>query len=311
MIAAVVVNWNSGALLERCIRSLQENAPGCEIILVDNASKDSSLGFLERLESPPLLLRNAGNAGFAAAGNQGWRASRADNILFLNPDAEAMTGGAEALARRLGAEPEVWGAGGRLLTAGNNRTVERSVRSFPTVGAVAAEMLLMDEIWPRNPWTRRYRMTEWDHNSLRDVDQPAAACLMVKRAALETLDGFDESFWPAWFEDVDLCKRIRDAGGRIVFEPSAVFRHSGGVSLNSLTPEEFMRPYYRNMIRYFCKHHGPAQAGHVRRCVLAGLYLRGFVSAFGIPCGPGRSPASPSACWRVARAIAGWSGSET
>lgn len=305
MIAVVVVNWNSGALLERCVRSIQANAPSCEIVLADNASKDSSLAFLEGLEAPPLLLQNRENAGFAAANNQGWRASRGDKVLFLNPDAEVLPGAVEALACRLDAASDIWAAGGRLLEDANAQAAEKSVRAFPSVGSVAAEMFLLEEIWPRNPWTRRYRMADWDHNSPRDVDQPAAACLMVRRAVLESLGGFDETFWPAWFEDVDLCKRIREAGGRIVFEPQASFLHLGAISLNTLAPEEFMRPFYVNMVRYFRKHHGPAVAAKVRRLVLAGLYLRVFLAALSRRTPGGYRTPSPSVYWRVARAVAG------
>jgi GT2 family glycosyltransferase len=169
-------------------------------------------------------------------------------------------------------------------------------------------MLMLDELWPRNPWTRRYRMADWRLDTPREVEQPSAACLMVRRAALASLGGFDEIFWPAWFEDVDLCKRIRAAGGRIVFEPVASFLHQGASSLRALAPEEFLRAYHTNLIRYFEKHHGRARAAAVRRLVRAGLYLRAVVTALGAaPAAPGRS-SSPRAYWRAARRLAGVTG---
>ncbi|MBZ5497880.1 MAG: glycosyltransferase family 2 protein [Acidobacteriia bacterium] len=305
MVSIVIVNWNSGPLLEHCVCSLREHAAGCEIIVVDNASRDSSLEFIGRAGSPLLLLRNDQNAGFATACNQGWHRGQGEKILFLNPDAESLAGGVEGLAQRLESEPVVWAVGGRLLDAAGAHQAGFNVRAFPSIGAVAAEMLLLEELWPRNPWTRRYRMTDWDYSSPGDVDQPAAACLMVRRAALESLGGFDERFRPAWFEDVDLCKRIRDAGGRIVFEPRARFLHHGAVSLRNLTREEFLRCYHANQIRYFEKHHGSAASARVRRLVVAGLYLRALLAA---PAAPfrGRSAATPArAYWRVARDLAG------
>jgi GT2 family glycosyltransferase len=101
---------------------------------------------------------------------------------------------------------------------------------------------------------------------------------MVRRTALEKLGGFDEKFHPAWFEDVDLCRRVHDHGGRIMFQPEARFIHHGGSSLARLKPGEFLDYFHRNQIRYFAKHHGPATARRVRRLVFAGMVLRAAVS---------------------------------
>jgi N-acetylglucosaminyl-diphospho-decaprenol L-rhamnosyltransferase len=301
MISVVIVNWNSGPLLERCIDSLRKYAPDCEIVLVDNHSGDSSLDFVGRLDRHILLVRNHENLGFASAGKQGWRASQGDKILLLNPDAECLSGGIDALAQRLESEAAVWAVGGCLFDPAGVLQAGFNVRAFPTISAVAAEALLLDEIWHRNPWTRRYRMTDWDHRTRRDVDQPAAACLMVRRAVLETMRGFDEQFWPAWFEDVDLCKRIRDAGGRIVFEPGARFSHHGAASLRSLTQEEFLRFYHANQILYFEKHFGNEAAARVRRLVIAGLRLRALIAWTGAPLRGRAANSSARAFWRAAR----------
>lgn len=299
VVSVVIVNWNSGPLLGRCVGSLREHAAGCEIVIVDNASEDASLDFAQR-SGVSLVLRNDRNVGFAAANNQGWRASRGELILFLNPDAESLPAGVDRLAERLEKDAAVWAAGGQLIDQTGNVQAGFNVRAFPSIGAVAAEMLLLDEIWPRNPWTRRYLMSDWDHSSARDVDQPAAACLMVRRAGLESLGGFDDAFRPAWFEDVDLCKRIRGAGGRIVYEPGARFLHHGAVSLRSLKAETFLQSYHENLVRYFRKHHGSAAAAQARRLVIAGLCLRGLLAA--LPTRAGIS--SPRAYWRAARLLA-------
>jgi GT2 family glycosyltransferase len=113
-----------------------------------------------------------------------------------------------------------------------------------------------------------------------EVEQPAAACLMVRRSALDQISGFDEAFSPAWFEDVDLCKRIRNAGGRILLQPAARFPHLGGYSLNRLTYVKFLEHYHTNLIRYFYKNHGAREAHRVRGFIIAGLNLRAGVSIF-------------------------------
>lgn len=303
MVSIVIVNWNSGPYLERCVRSLLMHAPGCEVVVVDNGSGDSSLDFLSGDYEPVTVLRNRNNEGFARANNQGWQAARGERILFLNPDTESLPAGVSSLSGRLDREAAVWAVGGRLLDPEGKAQRGFNVRAFPTVGAVAAEMLLLDEIWPRNPWTLAYRMHDWDPDTPSDVEQPAAACLMVRRDVLEELHGFDERFRPAWFEDVDLCRRIRDAGGRIAFEPGARFLHSGGVSLRSITPEAFLEYYHSNQIRYFEKHHGNSAAARVRRLVITGLYLRALLASLGIHRGQGPE-ISPARCfWRTARRL--------
>jgi N-acetylglucosaminyl-diphospho-decaprenol L-rhamnosyltransferase len=304
MISVVVVNWNSGPFLERCVLSLHNHAPGCEIVLVDNDSRDSSLDFLNHIDFHILVLRNHQNFGFAAACNQGWRASRGDKILFLNPDAESLPGAVDILAGRLESEPGIWAVGGRLLDPDGKPQAGFNVRTFPTLGAAAAELLLLDEIWPGNPWTRPYRLAGWDCDSSCDVDQPAAACLMLRRTGLEELGGFDERFRPAWFEDVDLCKRIHDAGGRIAFEPKAQFIHRGAASLRSLTEEEFLRFFHANQIRYFAKHFGGKTAVRVRRMIVAGLRMRALIALLKAPLRSRTATSSARSCWRAARHFA-------
>jgi N-acetylglucosaminyl-diphospho-decaprenol L-rhamnosyltransferase len=301
MISVVVVNWNSGPLLEECILSIRRHAPDCEIVVVDNDSADSSLDFTGRLQDGIVLVRNRENLGFAAACNQGWRLAHGDMILFLNPDAECLPGSVNSLGHSLEDESGIWAAGGCLQDPSGRPQAGFNVRAFPTTGAVAAEMLLLDEIWPGNPWTRSYRMTGWDHRLRRDVDQPAAACLMVRRAVLESLGGFDERFQPAWFEDVDLCRRIHDGGGRIVFDPEARFLHHGAASLRSLSKEEFLRLYHLNQLRYFEKHFGQAAAARIRRLVIAGLRLRALIYWVGAPLRGREARTSARAFWRTAR----------
>jgi N-acetylglucosaminyl-diphospho-decaprenol L-rhamnosyltransferase len=278
LISVVIVNWNSGSYLEKCIRSLIRNAPGCEIIVVDNASKDSSLEFAVGENLPIKILHNSRNLGFAAANNRGWRSSQGDFVLFLNPDIECLPGAVNCLIETLSGNSAIWAVGGLLIDSSGKTQSGFNVRSFPTAGSVAAEMLFLDEIWPDNPWTSRYRMSGWNPNIASDVDQPAAACLMLTRNALEILNGFDETFYPAWFEDVDLCRRIHNAGGHIRLQPGAAFVHAGGSSLRSLDLLAYLQYFHTNMIRYFIKHHGKEYARRIRTLVIMGMRLRAILS---------------------------------
>ena len=277
-ISVVIVNWNSGPFLERGVRSLLANAPGCEILVVDNASVDNSLAFADRLCDRIAVLRHDTNLGFAGACNAGWRSSRGESVLLLNPDAEALPGSVTALEEPLLQDAGVWAAAGKLVAPDGTPQIGFNVRGFPTLGSVFAEAFFLDELLPRNRWSRAHRMTAWDHESAREVEQPAAACLLVRRTALEKLRGFDERFWPAWYEDVDFCRRLKDAGGRILFVPRARFVHQGGISLRRLEPGTFLESMHLNQLRYFAKHHGRDAARSVRRLAVCGLRLRSLLS---------------------------------
>jgi N-acetylglucosaminyl-diphospho-decaprenol L-rhamnosyltransferase len=299
LISIVIVNWNSGKLLQRCIQSLLINAVGCPIIVVDNASTDSSLLFAEAIHSTDLLiLRNDRNTGFAAGNNLGWQRSVGDRILFLNPDTECLPESISCLAQTLAADSAVWAVGGHLLSPSGKSQAGFNVRVFPSLKNVSAEMLLVDGIWPANRWHRAYHAL--NAGNAVDVDQPAGACLMVTRATLETVEGFDEAFHPAWFEDVDLCRRIRNSGGRIQYQPEARFLHHGGYSLHQMPRQDFLEIYHTNQIRYFKKHHGLRTASQVKRWIVAGLVLRSALSIVFPPVpGMARSP-SAKIYWKAA-----------
>jgi GT2 family glycosyltransferase len=299
VIAIVIVNWNSGQLLEKCVRSLRTHSTECSITIVDNASEDSSLSFASAMDAGLTIFRNERNMGFAAGNNQGWRATKGDRILFLNPDTECLPGSISCLEQTLESDRSIWAAGGRLLQASGKPGSNSGVRSFPTVGSVAAEAFFLDEIWPSNPWSLGMRLENTGQPI--DVDQPAAACLMVSREALERIGGFDETFHPAWFEDVDLCRRIRNYGGRIQYQPKAEFRHHGGYSLDHISRQVFLETFHRNQIRYFRKHFGPQYAARVRRLILTGLFLRTGVSMIHSPIRSMSRVAAAKTFWSATR----------
>ncbi len=301
MISIVIVNWNSGRLLENCVRSLMRHAAGCEIIVVDNASTDSSLHFLREISEGTSLLQNPSNVGYAAANNLGWRSAKGERILFLNPDAESLPESVGCLEKTLTADRGVWAAGGQLVAPDGKPQRGFNVRPFPSLLGLAAEMLFINRIRRFIPWPHAFG---GEGKTAMDVDQPAAACLMVARAALESLGGFDEAFYPAWFEDVDFCRRIRNRGGRILYQPAARFLHRGGYSLQNMSRRSFLEIFHGNQIRYFRKHHGTGAARKAKRWILSGLLLRSALALVRSPA-PGVSRKDASKMYRdAARSIA-------
>ena len=300
LISIVIVNWNSGRLLQSCVQSLLQHAPECQIVVVDNASTDSSLLFVEEIHASAFsIVRNRRNAGFAEGNNIGWRRSEGDRILFMNPDIECQPESIACLERTLDADPGIWAVGGHLVSPSGQSQANYNVRAFPSFGNVAAEMLFMDALLPSRRQARRAAA----QSAAVDVDQPAAACLMVEKAALDKVGGFDEDFRPAWFEDVDLCRRIRDCGGRIQYQPLARFLHHGGYSLQRIARQDFLEIFHANQIRYFRKHNGARAAARIRILIVLGLILRSVLSTAASPIPSMTRSAAAKMFWKAARRI--------
>ena len=271
-VAVLVVTHNSASSVAACLRSLEAVA---ETVVVDNASTDDTCRIVEETAPAVRLIRNPENRGFAAAVNQGVRTSSSPLVLLLNPDAVVQTSLDDMVRECLMAD--VGAVGGRLVDATGRPQVGFNVRSFPTPAALAFEVLLLNRLWPSNPVNSRYRQLNGNPELRREVDQPAGAFLMVRRDVLETVGLLDEDFTPIWFEDVDLCLRIRLAGYRIRYVPTAVARHEGGHSLHGLSVEQRQLAWYGNLLRFAHKHFSASAFRLLRPVVLAGTALRWLV----------------------------------
>ena len=267
-VAAVVVTYHSEAEIDSCLRSLQNVA---EIVVVDNGSADRTCEIASRYGGGVRLIANRVNRGFAAAANQGVLATASPFVLFLNPDA-VLLNSLRPLVEQM-QTPGVGAVGGRLVDDQERTQVGFGIRAFPTPASLAFEALLVNRLWPRNPVNRRYRCLDLDHDRPQEVDQPAGAFLMVRREVLEAIGGWDERFYPLWFEDVDLCRRIRAAGWRIRYEPSAAARHRGAHSLARISLEDRQVYWYGSLLAYVGKYF-PARARFLRACVAGGALVR-------------------------------------
>jgi GT2 family glycosyltransferase len=278
--SVIVVTHNSTEAIGPCLEALARE--DCEIVVVDNASQDATVRHVEEFVAwhELRLLTNERNLGFAAAANQGARAATGDILLLLNPDAIAEPGAVKALSQCM--ESSGAGApGGALLESDLKPARGFAFRRLPTLAALLFETLLVNQIWPHNPVNRRYRCLDADYSQPQEVEQPAGACLAVMRGVWEELGGLDDRFFPVWFEDVDLCKRSLELGKKIVYCPSARFRHSGAHSVSKLSFRERQVFWYANMLRYAEKHFAPGQVGMLRAGIVAGMLLRSAAALLG------------------------------
>jgi len=275
-VSVLIVSWNAREWLARCLRSLA--ASPCQIIVVDNDSADGSADMVRRDFPAVHLVASPRNLGFAGGVNRARQAATQTALLLLNPDIEVTGRAVDRLAGVLEGEPAIGAVAGRLVDADGKPQAGFNVRRFPPVASLVFDLLLLDHLWPGNPVSRRYYARDLDSDAPADVDQPAAACLLVRTEAFDRLGGLDERFAPAWFEDVDFCLRLREAGYRIRYEPSATFVHRGGVARETLGPLAFSQAYYRNMLRFVRKHHGLAASLIVRTALCAGMVPRAGVA---------------------------------
>jgi GT2 family glycosyltransferase len=267
-IGIIIVTYNSAAFIGACLDAAVRT--GAEIVVVDNASTDRTRDEVER--RGVRLIANPKNLGFAAAVNQGFRLLNATRVLLLNPDAVLVTS-LDSLSQACD-EPRAAGAGGKLLDALGRPQAGFMVRKFPTPATLILESLLLNRVWPGNPVNTRYRCLKLDHSIRQPVDQPAGAFLMLRREVWQELGGFDETFWPLWFEDVDFCRRASERGYRFYYEPNAVANHTGAHSIPALTVEMRRIYWYRSLLSYTVKHFSPASVRAVCAAVITGSFLR-------------------------------------
>lgn len=269
-LSVLVVSWNNREFIGRALESLPADA---EVIVIDNGSTDGSPEEAARIRPDARIERLDRNLGFAAATNIGAAHATGQYLLLLDADAEATPRAIERLIAHLEAHPAAGAATGRLLSMTEEPQPD-AIKRLPTLTSVAADLLLVSRLWPTNPVTRRAAAGDLDRSATADVEHASATCLMVRREAFERIGGFDPEFAPAWFEDVDFCRRLKDAGYAIAYVPTAAFRHVGGTSTRVLGTCEATRVYFRNLERYFGKHHGVTGLVAIKTLLVLGMALR-------------------------------------
>ncbi len=250
-LSIVIVSFNTRADLERCIESVLVSPPSvpCELVVVDNASRDGSADAVRARWPSVRLIEQAQNVGFAAANNAGIRSSSGDLILLLNSDCLVPAGAVDTLIARLTAHPAAAVAGPRLVD-GTGRTE----LSFGPMISPLAEV--------RQKWTMRLyeRRVGWMERRVlaatsreHYVDWVSGAALLVYRADLEAVGLLDERYF-LYTEDVDLCASIRARGRRILFTPEATITHLRGRS-RATVPGAMNAAYRRSHLAFYDKHH--------------------------------------------------------
>ena len=275
VLSICICNWNTRDDLRLCLQAIAAHPPSApyEVIVVDNASPDASADMVRAEFSHVTLIANPENLHYARGNNQALEAARGDFALLLNPDTQVRPGALDALVAFMRDHPEAGAAAPRLVNL--DGSLQRSVRAFPTPALLFFEAVGLARLFPRSRLFGRYRMTFWDYDTVREVDQPMASALLLRRAALDEVGLFDEQF-PMFFNDVDLCFRLKAAGWQVFFVPSAEVVHKVGASTRQVRPQ-MVRASHQGLLAFYRKHYRGRLPALLYGLTVAGIRLAGGI----------------------------------
>ncbi len=243
--AVVIVNYESGRALVRCVEGWRSESP-TELVVVDNGSFDGSLDEIRRRFPDVEVLVPGRNLGYGAAANRGVAATGSELVLVCNPDVEVRPGVLAVLADALNGEPGCAVVGPLIRTAVGQRYP--SARRFPSLIDAAGHALL-GIFAPDNRFTRSYQQVHLgEATGLQMVDWVSGACFLARRSAFEEVGGFDEAYF-MYAEDVDLCWRLGRVGWQVAYTPMAEVVHLQGVSTDR-HPYRMIFEHHRSLLRF-------------------------------------------------------------
>ncbi len=268
-----IVSWNTKELLQQCLSSIYKYPPKCEfeVFVTDNNSPDGTPDMVAKDFPQVFLIKNKENLGFAGANNQIIEKAKGKHILLLNPDTEVFDGSMDTLINFLDNNKDAGVVAPKLVNS--DGSLQRSCMGFPTLGAMVMRQLFLEALLPFNPYTKKYLMSGFKHDKLAEVDQPMGACLLVRKEIIDKIGPFDSGYY-MFFDEVDLCFRIKKAGWKIFFDPASTVMHHGGTAVKKWSPFKLSKVWTASRNHFFKKHYGdPA---------LFALYLADIARIFAI-----------------------------
>jgi len=276
-VTVIIVNYNSGPHLAECLSSLDPGLAGFnwEVVVVDNSSTDKSAAAAEEGESISdsgrrrvRVVRLPTNTGFAAAANLGAQKGAANLLLFINPDCVVSPRFLDPLVDELKTDPRR--AAVAPCVCNEDGSPQGNVRGDPTMmTGLFGRSTLLSRLFPSAHLARRNVLLS-ESQAAASVDWVSGSCVVVKREAFNQIGGFDERYFLYW-EDADLCRRLRNAGWSIRFRPDARVVHVGARSSRTVKPLA-IRAFHRSAYLYYATHVAPSRWS-ARRWLAAGLLL--------------------------------------
>lgn len=273
--SVIIVSYNAEHFLRQCLESLYETVRGIafETIVVDNCSSDGGIAMVKRDFPQVRVLENSTNMGFARGNNRGIALAQGEHVLLLNSDTRAIGGALGKLVDFLDTHPDVAVVAPRLVYP--DLTDQCVARSFPTpANALFGRKSLLTRLFPANRYSQRY-LTSRRHTSDEpfEVDWVSGACLMARKDVLDAAGRLDEAFFMYW-EDLDLCYRVKQRGGRIVCVPEARVVHYEGKSSEGAVSGRCIIEFHKGVYRYYRKHHVRSAFDAMNVAAVIGLAVR-------------------------------------
>lgn len=265
--SAVVVNYNAKEYLLACIESLSDEGLAM-VVVADSGSTDGSAQAVSERYPTVKWVPTGANLGYGTAANIGAALVDGAYLLVSNADVVVEEGTVTTLRRFLETNPQVAVVGPRIVDARGE--LYPSARHFPDM-LEALGHGIVGQFWAGNPFSRRYRMTDWDHSRRREVDWVSGAFFLARREAWDEVGGFDSTFF-MYMEDVDLCWRLRGKGWSVAYEPAAQVTHIQGVSADR-HPYRMLFAHHVSMWR-FAQRTTTGWRRWVLPLVLVGLVVR-------------------------------------
>lgn len=258
-LSIIIVSYNVCRDLVDCIKSIEENCPDIEfeIIVTDNAGTDGTVRKIRSDFPQVILIENKENRGFSAANNQAIKIAKGEYLFLLNPDTIIHPRSIGHMVKVLDENPDVGACGPGF--AETDGTIARSVGYVPTLRSLLYRNTFFRSLGIFRGHYRKLTSLHVGNEGNSDVEQLSGAALMVRASVMREIGLMDENFF-LYYEDVDLCLRIRKAGWRIIYVPGALITHTGGQSTSQISTRKRII-LYKSMFIYMRKHRGrPATA---------------------------------------------------
>lgn len=277
LVSAIVVSYNTRDLLLDCLRAFYacSDVP-VEAVVVDNASTDRSAEAVAREFPEAKLIRQPANVGFGRANNAGLQQAEGRFVLLMNPDLTVMPGCVGRLADFLLVRPDA-GAVGPLLQRPDGSLDHAARRGFPSPAVSFFYFTGLSRAFPNSKRFNRYTMGHLPVTETHQIDAGTAACLMVRRAAIDRVGFFDPDYF-MYGEDLDLCYRLKSGGWKIFYLPSARAVHAKGQATRQNT-SRMLREFHRAMWTFHYKHYAADLPAFANGLVWASIWGRWAVKA--------------------------------
>jgi GT2 family glycosyltransferase len=250
-LSIIIVSWNVKDILSDCLNSILRNAAAFpyEIIVVDNAGMDGTADHIKKKYPTVRVIENSENQGFARANNQGASLAEGEYLFFLNPDTILLDNAINNLVAFMEGSPDIAMSGPRILN--EDKTVQTSVRNFPSFRGAFYRYTILKYLGLFKSHFEKWHNRGFDYDKQADIEQLIGAAMLIRKKTFEQVGRFDERFF-MYYEEVDLCRRLKDAGLRVVYYPGSQLIHLGGKSAKQI-PASARFMMLRSLLLYFRK----------------------------------------------------------